>query len=53
MVEKEKRKRKIHNCFISNGTVKVIINEGDSPLLITHNTDFEKYFPGIGLSPSH
>ena len=43
---------KIHNFFISNGTVKVIINEGSSPLSITHNTDFEKYFPGIDLSPS-
>ena len=42
---------KIHNFFISNGTIKIKRSEGRSSLPITHDSDFEKYFPGINLSP--
>ena len=42
---------KIHNFFISNGTIKIKRNEGSSSLAITHDSDFEKYFPSIDLSP--
>ena len=42
---------KIHNFFISNGTLKIEISEGSSSLAITYDSDFEKYFPGINLSP--
>ena len=42
---------KIHNFFISNGTIKIKRSEGSSSLAITHGSDFKKYFPGIDLSP--
>ena len=42
---------KIHNFFISNGTIKIKRSEGRSSLAVTHDSDFEKYFPGINLSP--
>ena len=42
---------KIHNFFISNGTVKIKISEGSTSLAITHESDFDKYFPGVDLSP--
>ena len=41
---------KINNFHISNGTIKIKIQEG-TPLSITRNADFEKYFPGVDLSP--
>ena len=43
---------KINNFHISNGTIKIKIQEGSTPLSITHNADFEKYFPGVDLSPA-
>ena len=42
---------KIHNLFISNGTIKIKRSERSSSLAITHDPDFEKYFPGMDLSP--
>ena len=43
---------KINNFHISNGTIKIKIQEGSTPLSITHNADYEKYFPGVDLSPA-
>ena len=43
---------KINDFHISNGTIKIKIQEGSTPLSITHNADFEKYFPGVDLSPA-
>ena len=43
---------KINNFHISNDTIKIKIQEGSTPLSITHNTDFERYFPGVDLSPA-
>ena len=34
---------KINNFHISNGTIKIKIQEGSTPLSVTHNVDFEKY----------
>ena len=43
---------KINNFHISKGTIKIKIQEGNTPLSITHNADFEKYFPDVDLSPA-
>ena len=37
--------------YVSNGTVKVKLEENSRPISITHATDFDKHFPGIDLSP--
>ena len=42
--------KQIYSYYVSNGTVKVTLEENDRPLLITHATDFDKHFPGIDLS---
>ena len=44
---------KIHIFFVSNSGIKVKINENSQPLSITHESDFEKYFPGVDLSPDN
>ena len=44
---------KIHNFFILNSGIKLRINENSQPLSITHELDFEKYFPGVDLSPDN
>ena len=41
----------IHSYYVSNGTVKVKLEENSRPISITHTTDFDKHFPGIDLSP--
>ena len=41
---------KIHSYFISNGSVKIRLQEKGSSIPITHTADFEKYFPGVDLS---
>ena len=41
---------KIHSYFISNGSVKIRLQEKGSSIPITHTGDFEKYFPGVDLS---
>ena len=41
---------KIHSYFISNGSVKMRLQEKGPSILITHTADFEKYFPGVDLS---
>ena len=42
---------KIHSFFISNSTIKLKLQENSVPVAITHNSDFQKYFPGVDLSP--
>ena len=41
---------KIHSYFISNGSVKIRLQEKGPSIPITHTADFEKYFPGMDLS---
>ena len=41
---------KINRLMVSNGTVKVKINEISVAISITHADDFTKYFPDIDLS---
>ena len=41
---------KIHSYFISNGSVKIRLQEKGPSIPITHTADFEKYFPGVDLS---
>ena len=41
---------KIHSYFISNGSVKILLQEKGPSIPITHTADFEKYFPGVDLS---
>ena len=41
----------IFTFYISNGSIKIKINENDKAIAITHTADFDKYFPGIDLSP--
>ena len=43
--------KQIHSYYVSNGTVKVKLDENRRPISITHATDFDKHFPGIDLSP--
>ena len=38
--------------YISNGRIRIKINENSSPLSITHVDDLEKYFHDINLSPT-
>ena len=42
---------KIFSFYISNGSIKIKIKKNDKEIKITHTADFEKYFPGINLSP--
>ena len=43
--------KQIHSYYVSNGTMKVKLEENSRPISITHATDFDKNFPGITLSP--
>ena len=42
---------KIHSFFISNSTIKLKLQENSVPVAITHNSDFQKCFPDVDLSP--
>ena len=44
---------KIHTFYVSNGTFKIKISENGQPISITHTSDFDKYFPGVDLSPDN
>ena len=44
---------KIFNFYISNSAIRIKINESSQPLSITHSSDFDKYFPGVDLSPDN
>ena len=41
---------KIHSYFISNGSIKICLQEKGPSIPITHTADFEKYFLGVDLS---
>ena len=41
---------KIHSYFISNGSVKINLQDREPSISITHTADFEKYFPSVDLS---
>ena len=41
---------KTHSYFISNGSVKIRLQEKGPSIPITHTADFEKYFPSVCLS---
>ena len=40
---------KIHSYFISNGSVKIRLQEKGPSIPITHTVDFEKHFPALDL----
>ena len=42
---------KIHSFYISNGSIKLKLQENSKPFAIYHVNDFEKHFPGVDLSP--
>ena len=42
----------IFGYFVSNGTIKIRKQENGPAISITHVSDFEKYFPGVNLSPT-
>ena len=46
------RMGKIFSYYVSNGTVKVKIQETSQPLSIMHTSDLEKLFPDVDLSPT-
>ena len=43
--------KQIYSYYVSNGTVKVKLQENSGPISTTHATDFDKHFPGIDLNP--
>ena len=46
--------KQIYSYYVSNGTVKVKLEENSQPISITHSTDFDKDFHGIDLGhPSY
>ena len=46
--------KQIYSYYVSNGTVKVKLEENSRPISITHSTDFDKDFHGIDLGlPSY
>ena len=42
----------IFGYFVSNGTIKIRKQENGPTISITYVSDFEKYFPGVNLSPT-
>ena len=43
---------KIYSYYVSNGTVKIKIQETSKPLSIMHISDLDKLFPDVDLSPT-
>ena len=41
---------KMNSYLISNGSVKMSLQEQGPSILIAHTADFENYFPGVDLS---
>ena len=41
---------KTHSYFISNGSVKICLQENRPSIPITQTADFQQYFPGVDLS---
>ena len=40
----------IFSYYVSNGTVKIKIQESSKPLSIMHISDLDKFFPDVDLS---
>ena len=43
---------KIYSYYVSNGTIKIKIQETSKPLSIMHISDLDKRFPDVDLSPT-
>ena len=43
--------KQIYSYYVSNGTVKVKLEENSRPISITYATDFDKHFPAIDRNP--
>ena len=46
------RMGKIFSYYVSNGTVKIKIQETSQPLSIMHTSNLEKLFPDVDVSPT-
>ena len=44
------QRREIHSYSVSNGTIKVKVEENSRLLSITHETNFDKHFLGINFN---
>ena len=44
------QKGNIASFYVSNGNIKIRIQENDRPITNSHSHDFIKYFPGVDLS---
>ena len=44
------QKGKIDSFYVSNGNIKIRLQENARPITISHTDDFIKYFPGVDLS---
>ena len=44
---------RIRGYFISNGKIKLKVQENSDPLVVTYCSDFEKFFPVVDLSPTN
>ena len=44
------QKGNIVSFYVSNGNIKIRIQENDRPITNSHSHDFIKYFPGVDLS---
>ena len=44
------QKGKIDSFYVSNGNIKIRLQENARPITISHTHDFIKYFPGVDLS---
>ena len=44
------KKGKIDSFYLSNGNIKIRLQENARPITISHTHDFIKYFPGVDLS---
>ena len=44
------QKGKIDSFYVSNGNIKIRLQENARPITISHTHDFIKYFPGVDLN---
>ena len=40
-------KGRIFGCYVSNGSIKIKLQENSRPLYISYKEDFKKYFPDV------
>ena len=41
---------KINRFYVSNGTVKIVVKDGDAPISIFHKQDYSKQFPNLNTT---